>query len=455
MHRSSFCLSWLVCVAVFCSADLGRAATWEVGLAKRRITPRESIWMSGYASRDRPADGVRTELWTKAIALKDGSGRLGLVLSLDVVGFGPDIADPICAQLMAQHRLAREQIVLNASHTHTGPVVGSNLATMYFLSEEEQAKVDRYAKQLAAWVVAAANEAVVSMEPAQLSYAVGQATFGVNRRNNPEMLVPKLRFEGQLRGPVDYSVPVLRISDAEDRLQALLFGYACHATVLSDYQWSGDYPGYAQSFLESRYPGVMAQFVAGCGADVNPLPRRKATLAIDYGQQLADAVTLALRGVGRAVTPELQQAYQVVELPFDRLPDRKELERQVRDGDRYQVARARKWLDVLDRGERLPADYGYPVSWWRLGQELDFIALGGEVVVEFALFAQARFGARCWVAGYSHDVMGYIPSRRIWNEGGYEGGSSMIYYGQPTRWAGDVEKRVMEALGELAGRLDR
>jgi hypothetical protein len=47
------------------------------------------------------------------------------------------------------------------------------------------------------------------------------------------------------------------------------------------------------------------------------------------------------------------------------------------------------------------------------------------------------------VAGYSNDVMAYIPSRRVLLEGGYEGESAMIYYGLPTKWSAEVEEHII------------
>ena len=445
-----FCLLGLLGSLGFLPQAMGQKVDgWQVGMARKLITPSEPIWMSGYASRNRPADSTRTDLWVKAMALKDRDGHVGLILSLDLVGIGAEVSGSICHALMSARGLDRSQILINSSHTHTGPVVGNNLRTMYFLSDEANEKIDNYTRRLSATVVACAEEALSSFEPARVSFGTGQSRFGVNRRNNPEMLVPKLRFEGQLKGPVDYSVPVLRITGSDDRTVGILFGYACHATTLSDYQWSGDYPGYAQLFLEGRYPGAMAQFVAGCGADINPIPRRKPELAVSYGAALADSVHAVLGGVMEEIAPKLVTQYGLKDIGFDQVPDREALEKQVASKDRYIQSRARHWIAVLERGGKVPSTYPYPVSWWRFGGEMDLIAMGGEVVVEYALAIKRQFGGSSWVAGYSHDVMAYIPSQRIWREGGYEGATSMIYYGQPDRWSDTVEQDVLELIADL------
>ena len=50
------------------------------------------------------------------------------------------------------------------------------------------------------------------------------------------------------RGPVDRSVPVLRVTNPDGKVLAVLFGAACHNTTLGpkDYRISGDFAGFAQ-----------------------------------------------------------------------------------------------------------------------------------------------------------------------------------------------------------------
>ena len=81
-----------------------------------------------------------------------------------------------------------------------------------------------------------------------------------------------------------------------------------------------------------------------------------------------------------------------------------------------------------------------------------FIALGGEVVVDYALRLKHELtGPQTWVAAYANDVMAYVPSRRVLSEGGYEGGGAMVYYGQPTTWSEQVESQIMAEITRQAG----
>jgi len=107
-------------------------------------------------------------------------------------------------------------------------------------------------------------------------------------------------------------------------------------------------------------------------------------------------------------------------------------------------------LQKLDRGEPLPGASPYPVHAWRLGKEMLVIGMGAETVVDYALRFKREFGPGTWVCGYVDDMLAYIPSRRVWEEGGYEGGAFLYEYGRPAfRWAGDIEDRIAGAVHKL------
>jgi hypothetical protein len=235
----------------------------------------------------------------------------------------------------------------------------------------------------------------------------------------------------------------------DNRLQALIFGYACHPTTLSDDQWCGDYPGFAQLELQKRHPGAAALFWTGCGGDQNPLPRRTVELCEKYGRQLADGVDEALSGKLEPVTPELHTAHQFVTLNFDRRPTRAELETDTKSTNPVRARWARRVLPLLDAGKPFPDHVEYGVSVWRLGKEQLWVALGGEAVVDYSLRFKRELGPQTWVAGYAHDMVGYVPSRRVWKEGGYEAGFIYEYGWLAYRWTEDTEDRIAAAVQRL------
>ena len=436
---------------VFSSQVVSANEAWRAGTGKARITPEQLMWMSGYGARNKPAEGTNLDLWAKALILEDSHGQRVALVTLDLVGIARDLSLSICDDLNEKYGLGRSQVMLAVSHTHCGPVVGRNLAAMYFLDSVQLQYVDDYAARLRETVVQLVGQAIEGLAPCSVAWANGQATFAVNRRNNKEAEVPRRRDDGGLVGPVDYDVPVLSVRDAQRRLVAVVFGYACHATVLDFYQWSGDYPGFAQKKLEESHPHATALFWAGCGADQNPVPRRQVQLAEEYGRQLAESVDRVLAGVMAPVEGELKTAYREIDLPFSTLPTRDDLERQAKSTNRFEAQRGRLLLAQIDSGKPLSPTYPYPVQCWWLGRDLRWLALGGEVVVDYALWLKAELGREhTWVAGYANDVMAYIPSRRVLAEGGYEGGGAMVYYGLPTVWAPEVEELIVREARSLA-----
>src|SRR5262249_51368196 len=163
------------------------------------------------------------------------------------------------------------------------------------------------------------------------------------------------------------------------------------------------YPGFAQLALEKAHPDAVALFWAGCGADQNPLPRRKVELAEKYGQELARGVEDVLAAPMNAITGKLSAAYAEVALPFDDLPARDKLVEDSTSTNRYVASRARNLLRQLKENGSLAGTYPYPVQAWRLGPDLTFVALGGEVVVDYSLRLKKELGGDAtWVAGYTN-----------------------------------------------------
>jgi len=424
---------------------------WKAGAATRAITPEEPIWLSGYAARTRPSQGALHDIWAKALALESPEGKRALLITLDLCGIDREFSLDARRAIAERHKLELSDIVLACSHTHSGPVVGTNLLTMYPIDEAQKQRIADYTGWLGETIEAVAAEAFEHLVEADLAFGLGRCSFAVNRRENDQARADELRSELQLKGPVDHDVPVLTVKNAnDDALLGIVFGYACHCTVLSLDQISGDYAGYAMIELERDHPGATAFFVAGCGGDQNPLPRRTVELAEGFGRQLATAVNHVLAGPLRPIESPLQTVYREIDLAFAPVPERSKWEADLESANLAVRNRARLMLDRLDSGAGIPTTYPYPIQAWRFGDDLTWILLGGEVVVDYALRVKRNLdGSKTVVSAYCNDVMAYIPSSRVLREGGYEGGGAMVYYAQPGPWAEDVEERVFQALAEL------
>jgi hypothetical protein len=434
-------------------ADPGAPGGWKVGIAKTNITPDEPMWLAGYGGRDRPAEGKLHDVWIKVLALEDAADRRAVLLTSDLCGIPRWMVDSVSDAIYKQHGLDRSQVQLTYSHNHCAPVVRGDLEHYYPLDAEQQRRVNQYSERLEKQMIHTIGEALASMRPVTVSAGTGTCTFAVNRRNNREADVPEILARGEaLKGPVDHTVPVLAVHDSEQKLLAVVFAYACHNTTLSFYQWCGDFAGFAQIAIERDHPGATALFVAGCGGDQNPLPRRTVELCEKYGNQLATAVNDVLRRPLRSLEPRLRTALESVTLDYDRVATREELEQHAKGTNPIRVRWAKRFLKQLDAGQPLAMAAPYTVAAWRLGDQ-DWITLGGEALVDYAHRFRREFGDSTWVTSYSADLIAYIPSRRNIIEGLYEGTNLYEYMHPADRWALDTEDRIAAAVARLMKRV--
>jgi hypothetical protein len=448
MHILSCCA---LAVGLAAMPDAARAEDgWKAGVARAVITPEKAVWLAGYGSKRVP-DGKLHDIWMKALALEDHTGKRVVLITSDFQGVPKGMSDRVFARLKEKLKLERHQVMITFSHNHCGPRLGDDLVDYYPVEEEQVKLVEEYTSLMVTRMVEMVEQALARLAPATLRTGHGTATFAVNRRNNREADVADLIAKGTpLKGPVDHTVPVMTVTGKDDKPMAILFGYACHPTTLSFTRWCGDYPGYAQIELERNHPGATAMFVNTCGGDQNPLPRRQVELCEKYGRMLADGVEEVLKKPMKPVSPGLQTAFAYVDLPYDKVMTRADLEAAVKDPNAIKQRWAERMLGKLDAGEEFAPAYPYPLHAWRLGEDTLMIGMGAETVVDYALRFKVRYGRETWVCGYADDMIAYIPSRRVWAEGGYEGGSFLYEYGRPAlRWAGDIEDRIAEAVEEL------
>jgi neutral ceramidase len=419
------------------------AAEFKAGVGRAVITPTAPMWMSGFAARKHPSDGVVHDLWAKALVLEDQGGRRVAIVTMDLIGLPREVADAVAERVRKQHGIERPQLVLNASHTHSGPAIWPNLKVMFDLGPEDQKRTTAYAEKLIGTLADLVGAAVADLAPAEITSGHGSADFAVNRREPTEK---GMRIGVNPEGPVDRDVPVVRISSPDGKLRAVLFGYACHNTTLgaNSYKICGDYSGFAQIELEKAHPGAAAMFLALCGADQNTHPRGTMELAARYGQALASAVDQVLGGAMRPVQGPIHTAWQTANLEF--APhDRATFEKETASKDSYRRRRAKLMLEAYAAGHPV-RQLSYPVQAVRFNDDLLLVALSGEVVVDYALRLKREFPQEnLVVAGYTNEVQCYIPSVQVLRGGGYEPVESMIYYGLPGPFAENVEEAVIAA----------
>jgi hypothetical protein len=207
---------------------------------------------------------------------------------------------------------------------------------------------------------------------------------------------------------------------------------------------------YARQHLEGLYPGAMAMYLTGMGADSNPSPRGRLLDAKRHGLELAGAVMGVLDRPMRPVRGALKIAYHEIELPFEDPPNRERLAADAQSQDVHVKQRAQTYQKMNAAGNPLPTGLTLPLAAVRIGDDLTFVAMGGEVVVDYARRFQRLFARdHPWLIGYAYEVPCYIPSMRILKEGGYEAQSSLIYYGFYGPFRGRIEEMLVKQMTEL------
>lgn len=445
------------------AGDQQRASrdTIPVGAAKVDITPDYPVRLTGYADRQRESEGVAQQIWAKALAIGGDEGQGPVVLvTVDNCGVPAAVKTDLLQRLKPRTGLTPERLMLCSTHTHTGPWLKGFLPWHFVeqLPRQHTEHIEKYTEQLTQWLERAVLDALAARKPGRLAWAQGSAGFAANRR-----VLKEGKWTGfgvNPDGPVDHSLPVLRVTDADGKLLAVVANYACHCTTLTGKhnQIHGDWAGCAQQRIESEHPGAIALISIGCGADANPEPRGEMELTDVHGQTVAKEVKRLLAGDMKPLDPRLTARLVETELPFGELPSREELRRRAEAGraagasaTAVRIGRlAEAMLTRLDSKGALPAALKYPIGVWTFGDDLAMVFLAGEVVVDYSLALKRQLdGSRLWITAYANDVPCYIASRRILEEGGYEADQSMVSYGQPARLAPEAEQRLLETVRSL------
>ncbi|MBN2309488.1 MAG: hypothetical protein JXR94_10985, partial [Candidatus Hydrogenedentes bacterium] len=239
----------------------------------------------------------------------------------------------------------------------------------------------------------------------------------------------------------------------------VLVCYACHPTTLGGYLVGADYPGFAQDAIEAEFDGCTALFMQGCGADqkVRHVDARgffksgPAPVAKSLGQELARAVLVALCGAGEPVAGAMALQLAEAELPLQAPPTREEAEKMAAHEDRFLAAWGREMMRIHDEGEAFMR--AKPLTLQTLGiGDFALVALSGEICVGYALrLKKALAGRPCILAGYTNGMIGYIPTKSMMAEGGYEVNRSHYYNMTPAPYAEDVEDAICAKVGEMLG----
>jgi hypothetical protein len=412
---------------------------YSVGAASVDITPDYPVRLCGYGVRQNESSGIDQHIFAQALAIGTDKEGPALVLAVDNIIVPTYMRTDLVARLARKTRVRNDHLTVCSTHTHCAPMLKDVCTCLYGadIPAEHQEHINRYTRELADKLEQAALAALKNRKPATLSR--GQTTVGFASNRRPQ------------GGPVDHELPVLIARDKAGKVIAIWTSYACHCTSIGNEpnHICGDWAGFAREYLQRDNPGAVALVSIGCGGDSDPQRRGNIDAAKENGQEISTAIKTLLQQPLKPLSDKLECRAKQIMMPYDTLPTREQWNERAASPDHWVAYHARKFLAKLDRGDEIPAALPYLVQTWNFGDQLAMIFLAGEPVAEFALRFRKEYDAsRLWVCGYANDVPTYVPTRRVWLEGGYEGGA-FIYADHPARFSQATEELVVSTVHEL------
>jgi len=419
---------------------------FKAGVAIANITPPVGVDMTGFGGRPSGAIGIHDDLFAKVLMLDDGNRKLVIVTS-DLLSLDFDLVSRIRELVKEQLHIPPENVMLNSSHTHSGPATIS----LRGLGKRDES----YVGVLVSKIAGAAVEADSKLTDAKLGFGRGDVQIGVNRRQKREdgAMVLGVNPDGKIAPYVD----VIRVDDAEGKPMAILFCHAAHPVVLggSNILISADYPGYAMQVIQQVERGSVAMFAQGCCGNINSNPvgrtfedvRRLGTIlgaaVIGTTEQIKTRsggasvpARIELRSCSRTIDLPLQEPISVTEAQKLVENYRKELAEIKAQGigrpRSYMVQAQLEWtqdmLKEAKEGKKSRAQ-SFEIQAMQLG-DAAIVSLTGEVFIELALEIEERSPyEQTIVLGYTNGCIGYVPDEESYPDGGYEVSGAYRYYG--------------------------
>jgi neutral ceramidase len=444
------------------------------GAARTKLEPPAGLAMLGYGNRIGRNAGVHDDLAAQALVLDDGAHKIAIV-GVDVLALGARIADDIRERAAAGTGIAADSILICATHTHSAPAFNI-FATPRADAKPAEGRNLEWERELPDKIASTIVDAHKSLEPATLRAATARFTLGINRR--------LMRRHGQIQlaanrsGPADAEVVALGAYRPDGTAIAFVMNYPCHGVVLCEDNllYSRDWPGFAMDEIESAgassaSQGPISVFLQGATGNIDPRSRGSFEVAEQHGRAMGCAAFDALqrapsisdaRIIARRIALNLALKDLSADLTVARdcATETKASLDSHRGGDGYQLKRLRDHhaqslaalsaLEVLEEQNR--RDRRVDMARRELATAMTVVTIGnlaligipGELFVELGLVLKASpHFAQTFVAGYCNDLIGYIPTRAAYAEGGYEVDTARVA-------AGSGEAMVEAALSSLA-----
>lgn len=319
------------------------------GWSSKSITPEKPTALAGQFET-RISRKALDPVTCTALALETRSkGRLveaSLLISIDLVDLRHNFDQQIKAAIAKKlPNFDTNKILINVTHTHTGP----STVLQNFNIPKEAIQPDEYREFAAERIAEAAMEAWNNRKPGGISWGLGQAVVGYNRRvvytepissvfgaghtvmygnaNNPSF--------SHIEGTEDHAVELLFLWDNKKQLTGILVNIACPAQETESLsEVSADFWHEAREQLAKKFGQhvfILPQ-VAAAG-DISPhliwrkkaeeamLKRKGLTRRQELGRRISQAIVEVYPYVQQDIQQEivLRYTYKEIKLPVRRV----------------------------------------------------------------------------------------------------------------------------------------
>ncbi|MDW8030014.1 MAG: neutral/alkaline non-lysosomal ceramidase N-terminal domain-containing protein [Armatimonadota bacterium] len=425
---------------------------WKVGFGEADITPPVGVWLTGFASRTKPCDDIHDQLWAKALVVENGQGERAALLSIDLVALTEEQVSTIRKLVRDWTGIQPQNLLINCSHTHSAPAVGGFATSC--MGVPDQNYLDVAIRKATTAVKLACDK----MFGAKMFFGTSECHIGINRRQrNPN---GQIIIGQNPEGVVDRQVSVLAAKPEGSDFWFIVFAYACHPVVLGwdNYSVTGDYVHFARQAVENFFGGdAVAMFLQGCCGDINPIERGKFEIAQKLGHELAANVVQAVLKAQPVEDGPIAGVIGTLKLPLLPPPSEKRLrehqrnsqdlaklaEKEGRKGEAQWRNCEAEWAkQVLKaiRNNSLPKSEKMNAQVLQIG-DMAFASLASEVFAEIGLNVKSQSPfTRTFALGYTNGCIGYLPTAKAYEEGGYEVEQAFKFYGRLLMHAPESEK---------------
>ncbi len=407
-------------------------STARAGWAEIETTPPLGLPMGGRGPRFTPGREILDPLFAQATVLEDAEGRRTLWISVDLIGLAPVVAEPLRYDLSALTGIPLEAVILNYSHTHSGPMGGFE---GYATRLPKPRELHAYDESLCRNIIQVALAAMHNLQPVTVTEFRGESAVGINRRRKGPS--GEMGMGPNPDGAHNPDLWLLDVAALEGGDRCVVFSYGCHPVIVYGYAWDGisaDYPGVCRNVLRSELgANVQCQFIQGLAGNVRPraladLSRgrfRKSTPAdtVAAGTKLARDVARTLRGKGGKLDLDIAAAQGRFLAPRDqaKIPPADHWRTLSDSNDELSRNLGSYWVERLDSGIPPVKAVPWPVGLIRLARGRRIAWIAGEVLAEWLDLVRDWLDDPDLIAwGYCQEGRGYLPTDELLPEGGYE-----------------------------------